>query len=849
MFRTALRNVLGHKLRLLTTGLAVAIGVAFMAGTLVLTDTIGQTMDDMFASAYAKTDALVRSESTVEVQGLEMRARIDEAILSDLTQLPGVAEAQGDVWGFAQVVGKDGEPVGVPGMGPPTIGANWADAALNTWTMEDGRGPHAADEVVLDKGVADEAGYVVGDTATVLVVGAPIQVTVTGIATFAGSDSPGGASFVMFTTEAAQQHVGEPGKFDSVSLSAMPDVSEEELVQQVEEILPSGMEALTGAAYTEENQDAMAQALSFFDTFLLIFAFVALFVGGFIIFNTFFITVAQRTRQHALLRAVGASRRQVLASILVEALFVGIVASAVGLVGGVGIAAALKALLAGFGVDLPAGGIVFTTSTAVLSLAAGVIVTLVAAVAPARKAGKVPPIAAMRDVQAPSSAYGSKLRIAVGVLVLAVGVAALLYGLWGSPANAFSFVGAGAALVLFADTILARTVSRPLSQVIGFPIRHLRGMTGHLARENAMRNPKRTAATASALMIGVALVSFITILASSTKTSFGKVVDRSFLGDVIITAPGQMGGGGLSPELAASLRELPEVETAAGIRFGMAEVDGAAEQLLAADDATFDVFDVDPVAGSPDDLDATSIAVFEDIAEDKGLSVGDEVQVKFAHTGLQTMEVALIYGENEPAGDWLLGTAAHDANYPPANHVDIQVFVKRADGVTPEATMAAVEREAEAYPGAKVLDQSEYKEEQLAFVDQMLGLVYALLALAVFIALLGIGNTLALSVLERTHELGLLRAVGMTRRQLRSTIRWEAVIIAVQGTLLGVIVGIFFGWAMVSALADEGLNTLDVPIPTLVVVMAIAAVAGVVAAILPARRAARMDVLKAVIAE
>jgi putative ABC transport system permease protein len=643
--------------------------------------------------------------------------------------------------------------------------------------------------------------------------------------------------------------VGEVDKVDSVSLAAEEGVSEEQLVERVRAVLPDGVEAVTGDTVTEENQDAIAEGLGVFNTFMLMFAIVALLVGGFMIFNTFFITVAQRTRQHALLRAVGASKRQVLASILGEALAIGVVASLVGLVGGVAVAAGLKALLGAFGFDVPAGGVVLEPGTIVVSFVAGVLITVVAAVSPARKAGKVPPIAAMRDIETSSSGYGSKERIVVGLIVLAGGVAGLLYGLLGTPSNALAVVGGGALLVFFGVSILGRTVSLPLSRVIGLPLPRLRGIAGQLARENAMRNPKRTAATASALMIGVGLVAFITIFAASTKTSFSKTVDEAFTGDFIVTGPGQMGGGGVSPELTARLRELPEIETAAGIRFGAAEIDGSVTELLGADRATFDVFDVEPIVGSPDELDADAIAVHEDVAEDEGLELGDRVPVEFALTGVQQLTVGLIYGENQPAGDWLLGVEAFEANYPPASQVDIQVFVKTADDVQSDTALAAVEREVEGYPGSEVLDQTEYKEQQLAFVDQMLGLVYALLALAILIALLGIGNTLALSVIERTRELGVLRAVGMTRAQLRQTIRWESVMIAIQGTLLGLVIGIFFGWALVTALEDEGLNTLTIPVTSLVVVVLVAALAGVLAAVLPARRAARMDVLRAVITE
>jgi putative ABC transport system permease protein len=849
MLKTALRNLLAHKVRLFTTGLAVALGVAFIAGTLVLTDTVTKTFDDLFTDALADTDAMVRANASFDdPNGFgELRGRIDASLLDEVAHVDGVAVASGDVWGFAQVVDKQGEPVGNPGAGPPTFGVNWPESEkLNTWTLVEGTAPQGDRDVVLDKGVADDAGYTVGDRATVLVQGAPLDVTVSGIARIGGADSPGGATFTMFTTEAAQRYVGEVGKFDSISVAGNDGVSQQELVDRLDGVLPDGVEAVTGATVTEENQDAMREGLSFFNTFMLVFALVALLVGAFIIFNTFFITVAQRTRENALLRAIGASRRQVLGAVLLEALGIGLVASAIGLVAGIPLAAGLKALLAGFGFDIPAGGIVLATSSAVIAFSAGVIVTVVAAVSPSRKAAKVPPVAAMRDVAVGSTGYGSKQRIFVGLAILGLGTAALLYGLFGDPGSALAIVGLGVLLVFFGVSVLGRTVALPLSRVIGLPLPRLRGIAGQLARENAMRNPKRTAATASALMIGVGLVSFITIFAASTKASFSNTVDQAFTGDFIATS-GQNGMGGVSPEFTTRVQGLPEIEEAGGLRAGLAEIDRNPEQVLAPSREVFDLFDVEPVAGSSDDLDASSIAVFDNVAEDKGLSIGDRVPVDFTATGPQELTVAMIYGDNAAAGDWLLGTDAFAANFP--DQTDIQVFMKKTAGVSTDDALAAVEGVAADYPGVDVLDQTQYKEEQMGFVDQMLGLVYALLALAIIIALLGIGNTLALSIVERTRELGVLRAVGMTRKQLRSAIRWESVIIAVQGALLGLVIGVFFGWALVTALEDEGLNTFTVPVVSLIVVVVLAALAGVVAAVMPARRAARLDVLRAIVTE
>jgi putative ABC transport system permease protein len=848
MLKTALRNLLARKMRLFTTGLAVMLGVAFIAGTLVLTDTITKTFDDLFTDALSDTDAMVRAEASFEdPNGFgDLRGRLDASLVDEVADVEGVAVASGDVWGFAQVVDKEGEPVGNPGHGPPTFGVNWPESELNTWTLVEGSAPRGERDVVLDKGVADDAGYTVGDRATVLVQGAPLDVTVTGIARIGGADSPGGATFTMFTTEAAQRYVGEVGRFDSISIAADEGVSQQELVDRLEAILPDGIEAVTGETVTDENQDAMREGLSFFNTFMLVFALVALLVGGFIIFNTFFITVAQRTRENALLRAIGASRRQVLAAVLLEALGIGLVASALGLVAGIPLAAGLKALLAAFGFEIPAGGVVLATSSAVIAFSAGVIVTLAAALSPSRKAAKIPPVAAMRDVAVGSTGYGSRQRIFVGVSILGLGAAALLYGLFGDPGNALAIVGLGVLFVFFGVSVLGRTVALPLSRVIGLPLPPLRGIAGHLARENAMRNPKRTAATASALMIGVGLVSFITIFAASTKASFSNTVDEAFTGDFIATSGGGMAG--VSPEFTDRVNDLPEVETAGGVRAGLAEIDGDSDQVLGASPEALEIFDVEPVAGSPDELDATSIAVFDNVADDKGITIGDRVPVEFTATGTQEMTVTLIYGRNPGLeNEWMLGIDAFAANYP--DQTDVQVFVKKADGVRADDALAAVEGVAADYPGVDVLDQTEYKEEQMGFVDQMLGLVYALLALAIIIALLGIGNTLALSIVERTRELGVLRAVGMTRKQLRSTIRWESVIIAVQGALLGLVIGVFFGWALVTALEDEGLNTFTVPVLSLVVVVVLAALAGVVAAVMPARRAARLDVLRAVVTE
>jgi putative ABC transport system permease protein len=408
-------------------------------------------------------------------------------------------------------------------------------------------------------------------------------------------------------------------------------------------------------------------------------------------------------------------------------------------------------------------------------------------------------------------------------------------------------VGAGALLVFFGVSILGRTVSLPLSRVIGAPLPRMRGITGELARENAMRNPKRTAASASALMIGVGLVGFITIFVASTKASINEAIDKGFTGDIVLDSGGGLIGG-VDPGLAQRVAALPEVAAASGLRQGVAQVDGSAVIVQAGDpNSIFKIMKINPQQGLTADLGVDGIGVYKNVAKDKHWTIGSAVPVTFANTGPQTLHVAVIYGENAQAGNYFIGTKAYDANFP--SKFDGKVFVKTRDGVSQATALAAVKQAAQAYPGVKVLDRAQYKADQTKFFNQLLALVYALLGLAIIIALMGIANTLALSIAERHREVGLLRAVGMTRPQLRSTIRWEAVIIALQGTLLGLVIGVFFGWALVTALHDQGVTLFRVPVLSIVVVVLLAALAGALAAVPPSRRAAKLDVLRAVVTE
>ena len=518
-------------------------------------------------------------------------------------------------------------------------------------------------------------------------------------------------------------------------------------------------------------------------------------------------------------------------------------AALVGVVAGIGVAGALKGLLAAFGLAIPAGDVVFTFRTVWISVLVGVVVTVAAALPPSYRASSIAPMVAIRSASV-EDADGYRRRLVAGGGLLIAGVAVLFWGMFGNPGNRVGPIGLGAVAVFLGVAALGPIIAAPFASFVGRPISRFGGVPGELARENAVRNPKRTATTAAALMIGVGLVGAITIFAESAKASINKIIDDAFVGDLVIDS-GNFGFGGISPELSLRLNELPEVRAASGVRLGFAEIDGTTRTLFGVDPATMgDIVDVGVLTGSVASLDANDLAVHEDFAEDRGWVMGDKVEVKFPATGIQEFEVALVYERDELTGNFFIGNPAFEANYPEV--FDFQVYVLRDPGSTPEEARLAVEAAAADFANAEVQDLQEFKQAQADQINQLLGLVYALLALAILIALIGIANTLALSVIERTRELGLLRAVGMTRLQLRRSIRYESVLIAMLGAVLGAVIGVFFGWAIVAALADEGITELRIPLVQMAVVIVVAVMAGVVAAIGPARRAARKPVLEAI---
>jgi len=849
MWRVTLTGLLAHKIRYALTALAVLLGVAFMAGTLVFTDTIKHTFDGLFSDVYGNTSAVVRAHQayTPGANFTSQRRLIDADVVTVVRGVPGVADVSVGVEGYAQLVGEDGKAIGNPAAGAPTLGEAWTAGTdrMAPYRFAAGRAPRSGDEVAIDKHSADVGHFGVGDRVVVLTKQKPRPYTITGIFRWGTADSPLGASITLFELATAERVLAEPGRIGEIDVGAAPGVSQEQLVRNIRAALGDRrLEVVTGAEVTEEGQTGIHRALAFFDTFLLVFAGIALFVGSFLIFNTFSIVVAQRLRELALLRAVGASRVQVVGSVLGESLMIGLVASAAGLAAGVALAVGLKAMLAALGFAIPSSGLVVGTRTVVASMVVGVTISLAAALVPAWKAGKVAPVAALREVEVDEEPHAVRRAVAGGV-VIALGTGLLLVGLFADVPHRMSYVGAGAAAFFVGIAVAGPVLARPLCRFVGAPLRW-RGSTGRLAQNNAMRNPKRTSAAAAALMIGVALVALISVMASSTKVSIGSVVDASMRADFVVGGGGQAGGAsGFSPKLAHQLAALPEVASATGVRSGSASIHGTTQVVVAVDPRRVDeLFDIDLRQGELTAMGPTGIAVSQQVADSQHLRVGDPVRVTFPTTGAQRFVVRAIYGARAVAGDYVLPLAAARRSF--SSPLDFQVYARLAPGVSAADGRRAVEGVLAAYPNATLMDRTEYKQEQEAQIDQLLGLMYGLLGLALVIALIGIANTLALSIYERTHELGLLRAVGTTRRQLRAVVRGESVIIALLGTVEGLLVGLLLGWAVVRALRSQGITELSVPFGLLAVVALLAALAGVVAAVAPARRAARLDVLRAI---
>jgi putative ABC transport system permease protein len=850
MWRVTLKGVVAHRLRYALTALSVLLGVAFIAGTFVLTDTINSTFNNLYDQIYQGTAAQVRAAQPFNpgASFTDQRQLIDASLASTVAKVPGVRAVALYIEGYAQLVGRDGKPIGKAANGPPTLGEAWTDvAALNPLRLlPGGQPPRTSSQVVIDKHSADVGHFKVGDKVVVLTQQHPATYTITGIATWGSVDSPLGATITAFDPVTAARVLGQPGKVTAIDVEAAPGVSQSVLVSRLQAAIRTpGVEVVSGQAVTAEGQQTVHQALSLFNNILLMFALIALFVGSFVIFNTFSIVVAQRQRELALLRAVGANRRQVMASVLGESLVIGLVASAAGVVAGTGLAIALKAGLAALGAALPATGLVVSTRTVIVGLMVGTVITVISAISPARRAARIPPVAALQDVAA-EPRQPSVRRTARGAILTVGGAAVLGVGLFGHTANRVLLVGAGAAAVFVGIQILGPFIARPASRLLGAPLAAYT-TTGKVSQENAMRNPWRTATTAAALMVSVALVSLTTIVTSSMKASADSMINSAVRADFVVSSGAVDGTSGFSPAIERSLNALPQVSTTAGIRTGMVKIYGKVTSVDASDPVkAAALFDIGVTQGRLANMTASGIAVSTQVAGSQHLRIGSPVAVTFPVTGTKTYIVQVIYSVRALAGDYILPLAAAEANFPQA--LDMNVFVKLAPGVSAAAGRSAIESVLSSYPNATVMDQTQYKAQAEQSVNTLLNMVYALLALAVIIALIGIANTLALSIYERTRELGLLRAVGTTRGQVRSIVRSEAVIISLFGAIEGLVLGIVFGCAIVAAMHSLGYQ-LSIPVTQLIAVAVLAGLAGIVAAILPSRRAARLNILQAVTTE
>ncbi|MFI6660523.1 ABC transporter permease [Streptomyces sp. NPDC050523] len=848
--RLSASSLRAHKRRFAGTFLAVFLGVAFLAGTLVMGDTLRASFDSMFGSATSGTDAVVRSADAITTPGDSQGVRrpVNTGLVNTLDKVPGVAAAAPDIEGAGQLVGRNGKPVG--GQGPPTLAGNWiTDPELNPYQLAEGRAPHKSGEVVVNRGAAKKGDLKVGDTTT-LRTPDPVKVTVVGLATFGGEDGMAQVTFTGMTRADAEKYLtARPGEAASIKVRAGPGVSEKDLVGRLTPVLPKGVEAITGQAAAQENTDMISsQFLTVFTTFLLVFSGIALLVATFSIHNTFAIVVAQRTRENALLRALGASRRQVTATTLAEAMVVAVTASAAGLAGGIGIAAGLQALFPAIGFPFPDGNLVISALSMVLPLAVGILVCLGSAMLPAARAGRTAPLAALRETAVDASG-ASRTRAVTGSGLAALAVAATLSGVLVSPS--LWMAGLGAVLALVSFVVLGPVASSTVVRILGGPLDRLRGVTGGLARRNALRSPRRTAATASALMIGVAVVSLFTVFGASLKATMDQTVSRSFAGDVAVSTPSfGAGGSGLSPRLAGAIQWLPEVDTAVGLGRGVAQVDGKGRALTVTDPVALErTFDLGKVNGSLRDLGTDGIAVTRAEAAKQHLTTGGKAQLTFTDGTKQTFTVRAVYGQSELAGDYVITRAAWAPHR--TQDSDTLVAVSFKDGVSTDAGKAAVQKVAVHYGSPEVQTRDDYAQSSAGGIDMMLTLVYALLALAVLIALLGIANTLTLAIHERTRELGLLRAVGQTRSQLRAMVRWESVLVAAFGTAGGLGLGAFLGWVLVRASdgASDSAFAFAIPPVQLVIVALVGLLAGALAGWRPARRAARLDVLRAIATE
>jgi putative ABC transport system permease protein len=850
--RFAIRGLLSRKLRTALTALAIVLGVAMISGTYVLTDSIDQAFDRIFTDIREGSTAVISGRSAFDLsEGSGVtEPTFDESLLDEVRELSGVAQAEGNVDSdAAQLIGDDGKAV-VYG-GAPNLGFSIAEGAsvFNPLTLVEGEWP-GPNEVVVDKETASKEDFEVGETIGVQVEGPVERLRVSGITQFSSGLTIGGATLAGFDLSTAQRLMKKEGKLDEIAVAATPETTDEQLVAQIEEILPDGTQVKTAGEQASDDAAETNEFITFLQGFLLAFGGIALFVGSFVIANSLSITIAQRTRELATLRTLGASRRQVLGSIMVESLVVGVVASVVGLVLGLLLAEGLFWLFEVVGFTLPNTGLVFLTRTAVVALLAGVLVTVLASLRPALRATRVPPIAAVREgAELPPGRF-ARFRWLGALVTIVLGFAALLYGLFGSGLDTTGilvWMGLGALLIFLGVALFSSRLVRPLAQALGWPGARFGGVAGTLARQNARRNPQRTASTAAALMIGLALVTLVATLAAGIVQTFRGAVDdlwKESESDYAITA--QNNFSPIPIDAADAAAEAPGVVAVMNVRTG---------QVRAFDETLFATA-VDPTAGElinltwkegsqavPANLGDDGAFVDDGYADDHELTVGDPVDVTFPSGRIERFLVDGIFDPptgGSPFGSVTISTEAWDAQV--ENPRNLYTFLAIEGDVTEENTRTLESALAD-FPNAKVATREQFIDNQISGLNSILNILYVLLALSVLVSLFGIVNTLVLTVFERTREIGMLRAIGMTRRQIRRMIRWESVITALIGALIGIVLGI-----VLAALLIARVDFIDFAFPTgQVIVFVIAAIGvGIVAAVFPARRAAKLDPLRAI---
>ncbi len=844
MLRLTLRNLLARKVRLVMSGLAIVIGVAFLSGVLVFSNGLSKTFDNII---YGSTpDGVVRAEATDEFSG-GMAGQSDQAMAPDtvraLEALPEVARADGDVnGGGMSLLGKDGTLVG--GTGAPTLAFNYHDSPNmegdQILLLKDGRWPTGKDEIVLDERAAESGDYRVGDEVRLLAPFGTLERTarLVGTAEFNGGGTAG-ATLLIFSTEGAQDLFFQGRDvYNRISLTAAPGVTQKELAAAADKVLPAGFEAVTGDKVAKESEDAVGSFLDVITIFLTVFAIIAVIVGGFIIVNTFSILIAQRTRELALLRALGSSRGQVTRSVLVEAFVLSVVSSTLAIGLGLLLARALAALFRTMGLDISGDALDLTANAAVTSYVVGIGVTMLAAYLPARRAGRVAPVAAMRSDVAPEKA-SLRRRTVIGAVVLLLGAGFAAAGL--ADTNAL-LIGIGAVLWILTVAAISSVIGKPVLVACRALFAGVFGTTGRLAGENALRDPRRTGATASALMIGLALVSTIGVLAASLNKSVDDVVDEQFTADLLVQSTTFLP---FSTAVGDRIEKVDGVGTISRQQLTTAQYDGKAAYVTGVDSSFSSIYPLDVLSGT-ERIRGAETFVSKDFAKKHGVEVGDTLDLAFQGSRTLRPEVVGIVDSTEVSTE--ITVPLDQLAKVGVLRQDTSISILLAPGADPGTVRDAIDAAAKSVPIVGVYDKEEFSDQIREQVNQLLYMIYGLLALAIVIAVIGIVNTLGLSVIERTREIGLLRAVGMSRAKLRRMIMLESVTIAVLGAVLGMALGVVIGVLLQRALADD-LTSLGLPLSQLVVFLAIAVVVGVLAAVVPAIRAARLDVLDAIAAE